>query len=93
MSSLSLPMKEGLHKNSTRFGGLHIGRSEDVASILQLVDEGSFTCLLDLETKEECELPHHAHLKFLLRRCCTFLAQDLISSTKTNKNLKLFFTI
>jgi hypothetical protein len=44
---------------------LHSKLLENVKSVLCLADEGALLELLDLESKEILQLPHHGHLKFL----------------------------
>jgi hypothetical protein len=48
-----------------RFGILHSKLLEYVLNVLSLADEGAFLELLDLESKEVLQLPHHRHLEFL----------------------------
>jgi hypothetical protein len=48
-----------------RFGILQSKLLEYFLNVLSLVDEGAFLDLLDLESKEIFQLPHHGHLKFL----------------------------
>jgi hypothetical protein len=47
------------------FGILHSKLLEYIMNVLTLVDEGALFELLDLESKEILQLPHHGHLKFL----------------------------
>ena len=49
--------------------GLHffqIELLEEVSSVLCLIDKGVILKLFDLKTKEKVELPHLAHLKFIM---------------------------
>jgi hypothetical protein len=47
------------------FGILHSKLLEYILNVFSLVDEGSLLELLDLESKEILQLPHHRHLEFL----------------------------
>jgi hypothetical protein len=47
------------------FDILHSKLFENILNILCLANEGAFLELLDLESKEILQLPHHGHLKFL----------------------------
>jgi hypothetical protein len=47
------------------FGILHSKLLKYVLNVLSLADEGSLLKLLDLESKEILQLPHHSHLEFL----------------------------
>jgi hypothetical protein len=53
------------HGNLDGFGILHSKLLEYILNVLSLADEGALLELLDLETKETLQLPHHRHLKFL----------------------------
>jgi hypothetical protein len=47
------------------FAILHSKLLKYVFNVLILADEGAFLELLDLESKEILQLPHHRHLEFL----------------------------
>jgi hypothetical protein len=47
------------------FGILHSKLLENILNVLCLTNEGALLELLDLESKETLQLPHHGHLKFL----------------------------
>jgi hypothetical protein len=53
------------HGSLDGFDILHPNLLEDVLNVLSLADEGAFLELLDLESKEILQLPHHRHLEFL----------------------------
>jgi hypothetical protein len=53
------------HGSLDGFGILHSKLLEYILNVLGLTDEGAFLELLDLESKEILQLPHHGHLKFL----------------------------
>jgi hypothetical protein len=53
------------HRSLDGLGILHSKLLENVLSVLYLDDEGALLELLDLESKEILQLPHHGHLKFL----------------------------
>jgi hypothetical protein len=53
------------HGSLDGFGILHSKLLENILNVLCLTNEGALLELLDLESKETLELPHHGHLKFL----------------------------
>jgi hypothetical protein len=53
------------HRSLNGLGILHSKLLENILSVLCLVDEGALLELLDLESKEILQLPHHGHLEFL----------------------------
>jgi hypothetical protein len=53
------------HRSLDGLSILHSKLLENVLSVLCLVDEVALLELLDLESKEILELPHHGHLKFV----------------------------
>jgi hypothetical protein len=56
----------------------------NILYILALVNEDVILCLFDLQSKEEVQLSHHAHFKFILHAFCKILTKRFISSTKYN---------
>jgi len=56
----------------------------NILYILALVNEDVILCLFDLQSKEEVQLSHHAHFKFILRAFCKIFTKRFISSTKYN---------
>jgi hypothetical protein len=53
------------HGSLDGFGILHSKLIEYILNVLSLANEGAFLELLDLESKEILQLPHHRHLEFL----------------------------
>jgi hypothetical protein len=53
------------HGSLDGFGILHSKLLENILNVLCLADEGALLELLDLESKEILQLPHHGHLNFL----------------------------
>jgi hypothetical protein len=53
------------HRSLYGFSILHSKLLENALSVLCLADEGALLELLDLESKEIFQLPHHGHLKIL----------------------------
>jgi hypothetical protein len=53
------------HECLDGFGIIHSKLLKNVLNVLSLADEGALLELLDLESKEILQLPHHRHLKFL----------------------------
>jgi hypothetical protein len=51
-----------------RFGIHHSKLLEYILNVLSLTDEGAFLELLDVESKEILQLPHHGHLKFFYHK-------------------------
>jgi hypothetical protein len=47
------------------FGILHSKLLKYILNLLSLADEGALLDLLDLESKEVLQLPHHRHLEFM----------------------------
>jgi hypothetical protein len=52
------------HGSFDGFGILHSKLLEYILNVLCLANEGALLELLDLESKEIIQLPHHGHLKF-----------------------------
>jgi hypothetical protein len=53
------------HGSLDGFGILHSKLLENISNVLWLADEGALLDLIDLESKEILQLPHHGHLKCL----------------------------
>jgi hypothetical protein len=53
------------HGSLDCFGVLHSKLLEYILNLLGLTNEGAHLELLDLESKEILQLPHHEHLKFM----------------------------
>jgi hypothetical protein len=53
------------HRSLDGFGILHSQLLENALSVICLADKGAFLELLDMESKEILQLPHHGPLKFL----------------------------
>jgi hypothetical protein len=58
-----------------RFGIIHSKLLEYVLNVLSLADEGAFLELIDLESKEILQLPHHRHLEFLYHNPTKFFTR------------------
>jgi hypothetical protein len=58
-------MPIGSHGSLDGFGILHSKLLECILNVLTLANEGALLELLDLESKEILQLPHHRHLEFL----------------------------
>jgi hypothetical protein len=52
------------HGSLDGFNILHSKLLENILNVLCLANEGTLLELLDLESKEILQLPHHGHLKF-----------------------------
>jgi hypothetical protein len=63
------------HGSLDRFGILHSKFLEYVLNVLSLADEGTLLELLDLESKEILQLPHHSHLKFMYHNSTKFFTR------------------
>jgi hypothetical protein len=63
---------------------LHSKLLENVLSVLCLAHEGSLLELLDLESKEILQLPHHGHLKFMYHNSTKLYTGRLLSRPKDN---------
>jgi hypothetical protein len=53
------------HRSLDGLDILHSKLLEHVLSVICLADEGTILELLDLESEEVLQLPHHGHLEFL----------------------------
>ena len=58
--------------------------SLNLLSVFGLVDEGSFSSLLDLEPEKELQLSHHGHLELGGHECGKFLIESFVRGTKDN---------
>ena len=77
-------MAGGCHRSSCTFAVLQLEALEHVLSVLGLVDEGAFLCLLDLKAKEVLQLTHHRHLKHVRHQLSKLLIKIFVSRTKDN---------
>jgi hypothetical protein len=66
------------------FDILHSKLLEYILNVLSLVDEGAFLELLDLESKEILQLPHHRHLEFMYHNPTKLFTRGLVSRPKYN---------
>jgi hypothetical protein len=60
------------------FAILHSKLLEYILYVLSLADEGALLELLDFESKEILQLPHHRHLKFLYHNPTKLFTRGLV---------------
>ena len=77
-------MAGGRHRSRCTFAVLKLESPKHVLSVLGLVDECAFPCLLDLKAKEVLQLTHHGHLKPVRHQLGKFLIEHFVSRAKYN---------
>jgi hypothetical protein len=72
------------HGSLDGFGILHSKLLGNILNVLCLANEGAFLELLDLESEEILQLPHHGHLKFPYHNSTKLFTRRLVSRPKDN---------